>query len=67
MALDRSRAKLICLSLKVPDARAALERVKAAGSDLQDEIAQFRGIVTGFSYDPDGYTLQFIQAASVTK
>ena len=67
MTLNREQAKLIWVSIKTPDARAALERVRASGSDLQGDVGQFRGVVMGLAYDPDGYTLHFIQAASVTR
>lgn len=64
---DRDQAKLFWVSFKTPDARASLERARAAGSELQGGIGQFRGVVIGLARDPDGYTIQFIEARNVTQ
>jgi len=56
------QAKLFWISFKVPDARATRERLEAAGSLAVGELTQFRGLLIGFGRDPDGYSIQFLQA-----
>lgn len=77
MVPDRNQARLTWVSVKVPDARAAIERLAHAGFAIdtdrlpasgpmrQGNVVQAMGIVTGLALDPDGYTVQLLQAASV--
>ena len=61
--LDREQAKLVCVSFMTPNTRAAVDRAKAAGFKQEGEVVQFRGTVVGWVVDPDGYTVQFLQAS----
>jgi catechol 2,3-dioxygenase-like lactoylglutathione lyase family enzyme len=65
--VDRQQAKLVCVSFMTPDTRAAVDRAKAAGFKQEGELLQFRGMVTGWVVDPDGYTVQFLQAPRFTR
>jgi hypothetical protein len=62
---DREQAKVTWVSFKTPNTRVALSRVRAAGYEV-DADEQTMGLVLGLVRDPDGYTVQLIQAASVT-
>jgi catechol 2,3-dioxygenase-like lactoylglutathione lyase family enzyme len=65
--VDRQQAKLVCVSFMTPDTQTAVDRAKAAGFKQEGELVQFRGIVTGWVVDPDGYTVQFLQAPRFTR
>lgn len=67
MVLDREQAKLIWVSFKIPDVRAVVNRARAAGFKVEGDVEPFMGLLLGHVADPDGYTLELIQASSVTK
>ena len=59
----RETAKLTWVGLKVPDVRAAVDRLRAAGYQVRSEPSDHRpGNAFGMVYDPDGYVVEFIQA-----
>ncbi len=56
-------AKLTWVGVKVPDARAVAARLKAAGYAVVREPSEpMPGTVFAMMSDPDGYTLELIQA-----
>jgi catechol 2,3-dioxygenase-like lactoylglutathione lyase family enzyme len=62
----REAARLVVVGFKVPDTRAAIQRVKAAGYLVNREAREaVPGNVYGMVQDPDGYIIEFIQAPSV--
>jgi predicted enzyme related to lactoylglutathione lyase len=58
-------ARLSIVGFKVADVRAAIRRVKEAGYEVVREPGDVMGsgVSVGFARDPDGYTIEFIQAA----
>lgn len=61
----REAARLTVIGFKVPDTRAAMQRVKAAGYPIDREAREaVPGNVYGMVQDPDGYIVEFIQAPS---
>lgn len=58
-------ARLTSLGIKTTDARAAVDRAKAAGAIVQSDTAEFRGLTMGLIRDPDGYLIQFLQGPAV--
>ena len=65
--VNRQQAKLVCVSFMIPDTRAAVDRAKAAGVKQEGEVLRGRGMVVGWVVDPDGYTVQFLQAPRFTR
>jgi catechol 2,3-dioxygenase-like lactoylglutathione lyase family enzyme len=59
-------AKMSWIGFKVPDAPAAVRRVKAAGYEVvRDAQAAAPGVMSiGIVRDPDGYTVELIQATN---
>ena len=53
------------VALGVPDARAACEKIKAAGGNVTREAGPVKGgtTVIAFVTDPDGYKIELIQRA----
>ena len=53
------------IALGVPDAYAALEKIKAAGGNVTREAGPVKGgtTVIAFVTDPDGYKIELIQRA----
>ncbi|MEO8546367.1 MAG: lactoylglutathione lyase [Burkholderiaceae bacterium] len=51
------------IALQVPDARAACEKIKAAGGNVTREAGPVKGgtTVIAFVTDPDGYKVELIQ------
>jgi catechol 2,3-dioxygenase-like lactoylglutathione lyase family enzyme len=58
-----AQAELTWVGFKVPDANAAVDRAAAAGAQVVRRPAP-GPISYGFVRDPDGYTIEFIQAAA---
>lgn len=56
------------IALGVPDAFAAVEKIKAAGGNVTREAGPVKGgtTVIAFVTDPDGYKIELIQTKSVT-
>lgn len=54
-------AGLTVVGVKVADARATVERVRAAGYKVEREPFEWMGITFAYVRDPDGYTVEFIQ------
>lgn len=56
------------IALGVPDAYAAVEKIKAAGGNVTREAGPVAGgsTVIAFVTDPDGYKIELIQAKSTT-
>ena len=53
------------IALAVPDAYAAVEKIKAAGGNVTREAGPVKGgtTVIAFVTDPDGYKIELIQRA----
>ena len=53
------------IALAVPDARAACEKIKAAGGNVTREAGPVKGgtTVIAFVTDPDGYKIELIERA----
>jgi len=62
----RAAAKSVVIGFKVSDARAVLERARQAGFEVVREapVVQPGEMAIGLIRDPDGYTIELIQAAS---
>ena len=56
------------IALAVPDAYAAVEKIKAAGGNVTREAGPVKGgtTVIAFVTDPDGYKIELIQTKSTT-
>ncbi len=56
------------IALAVPDAQAAVERIRAAGGHVTREAGPVKGGTTiiAFVTDPDGYKIELIQTRSTT-
>jgi lactoylglutathione lyase len=56
------------IAIAVPDAKAACDRVRAAGGTVTREAGPVQGgsTVIAFVADPDGYKIEFIQAPEGT-
>jgi lactoylglutathione lyase len=56
------------IALGVPDAHAAVEKIRAAGGNVTREPGPVKGgsTVIAFVQDPDGYKIELIQTKSVT-
>lgn len=56
------------IALAVPDAQAAVERIRAAGGHVTREAGPVKGGTTiiAFVTDPDGYKIELIQTKSTT-
>ena len=54
------------IAIAVPDAHAACEKIKAAGGNVTRDAGPVKGgtTVIAFVTDPDGYTIELIQAKS---
>lgn len=57
-----SVARMTWVAFKVPDVAAAINRVKAAGYEIRNEATAYQGVTFGIVYDPDGYTVEFLEA-----
>ena len=55
------------IALGVPDAYAAVEKIKAAGGNVTREAGPVKGgsTVIAFVTDPDGYKIELIQRAEI--
>ena len=62
----RAAAKSVVIGFKVPDPRAIIERARQAGYEIVRDAPQVNPgeMAIGFIRDPDGYTIELIQAAS---
>jgi catechol 2,3-dioxygenase-like lactoylglutathione lyase family enzyme len=58
----RTAAKLTWVAFKVPDVAAAIGRIKAEGLEIRNEVTAYGGGKFGVAYDPDGYTVEFLEA-----
>jgi predicted enzyme related to lactoylglutathione lyase len=58
----REYTKLTCIGIKTSDARSTVKRVKAAGYSVTMEVTQFMGLLAGVVSDPDGYSVELIEA-----
>jgi predicted enzyme related to lactoylglutathione lyase len=62
VAPDREAAQMTWIGFKVRDVAAAVARVKAAGLPIVHEATDYEGARFGVGRDPDGYTVEFLQA-----
>lgn len=62
---DPQHARLTWVGVKTTDTRGALERARAAGVPIEIEATAVAGMVFGLIRDPDGYTVQLIEAQSL--
>jgi len=67
VTLGRKQAKLVWVSFKTLDARAVLNRARAAGLTVEQDLQRFQGLAVALILDPDGYTVQLIDADSVAQ
>lgn len=58
---EAGQARLTWIGFKVPDAKAAIARAEAAGASVVRRPAD-GAMAFGYVRDPDGYTVEFIQA-----
>lgn len=56
------------IAIAVPDARAACERIRAAGGTITREAGPVKGgsTVIAFVQDPDGYKIELIERAELS-
>jgi catechol 2,3-dioxygenase-like lactoylglutathione lyase family enzyme len=58
----KDAGKLTIFGFKVPDVRAAVERVRKAGYEIVSEPHGAQTVTEAMVRDPDGYTVEFIEA-----
>jgi catechol 2,3-dioxygenase-like lactoylglutathione lyase family enzyme len=61
---DPEYTKLTWVGVKTPDIHAMLERLRSAGYHPPDQPDNFRGVLVSVVSDPDGYSVEIVQAKS---
>jgi predicted enzyme related to lactoylglutathione lyase len=57
-------ARMTVIGIKLPDVVAAVARVKAIGQAVRTEPLRFKGAIVAIVSDPDGYSVEIVEAAS---
>lgn len=63
VALPPEHAGAICVSLRVTDLDALLERAAAAGFPLTRDVIRMGALSVAFLTDPDGYTVEIAESS----